>query len=313
MALSVGYAGSKGTNVGNSVINWNDPLRPATTFLQSNRPYPEFYDAATPNLGVQAMGRIRYLDSYGESFYHGLQVKLDKRSNKGLTFGIAYTYSKAHGDGENGGQEGASLQNPRDRKGSRGLFRFDQTHRLVGNWVYELPGQNMRNAAKWVVGGWQLNGILSLSSGFPLTIGQGAGDLSLPNGAVRPDVIGNPELSEPTRKLWFNTQAYQRVTCQIPSRPELCRLGSNGYNTLRGPSERRMDFSMFKNFVISERVKLQFRWEAFNATNTPWYGDPAGISFSNPNQLTSNGSRDGEIRSIRNPMRRMQFGLKLFF
>jgi len=313
MALSVGYAGSKGTNIGNSVINWNDPLRPATTFQQSNRPYPEFYDAATPNLGVQAMGRIRYLDSYGESFYHGLQVKLDKRSNKGLTFGIAYTYSKAHGDGENGGQEGASLQNPRDRKGSRGLFRFDQTHRLVGNWVYELPGQNMRNAAKWVVGGWQLNGILSLSSGFPINIGQGAGDLSLPNGAVRPDVIGNPELSDPTRKLWFDTQAYQRVTCQIPSRPELCRLGSNGYNTLRGPSERRIDFSMFKNFVITERVKIQFRWEAFNATNTPWFGDPAGISFSNANQLTSNGSRDGEIRSIRNPMRRMQFGLKLFF
>lgn len=313
MILSVGYAGSKGTHVGNSIINWNDPLRPATTFVQANRPYPEFYDAATPNLGVQAMGRIRYLDSYGESFYHGLQVKLDKRSAKGLTYGIAYTYSKVHGDGENGGQEGASLQNPRDRRGSRGLMRFDQTHRLVGNWVYELPGQNLRGAARHVIGGWQLNGILSIASGFPITIGQGAGDLSLPNGSIRPDVIGEPELSEPTRKLWFNTQAFQRVTCQIASRPDLCRLGSNGYNTLRGPGERRVDFSMFKNFAFTERVKLQFRWEAFNATNTPWFGDPAGISFTNPNQITSNGSRDGEIRSIRNPMRRMQFGLKLFF
>jgi hypothetical protein len=313
MALSVGYAGSKGQNVGNSVINWNDPIRPATTFQQANRPYPEFYDAATPNLGVQALGRIRYLDSYGESFYHGLQVKLDKRSSKGLTFGIAYTYSKAHGDGENGGQEGASLQNPRDRRGSRGLFRFDQTHRMVNNWVYELPGQNLAGPMKHIVGGWQLNGILSLASGFPFTIGQGAGDLSLPNGSVRPDTIGNPELSDPTRKLWFNTQAFQRVTCQIAARPELCRLGSTGYNTLRGPGEGRVDFSMYKNFQITERVRMQFRWEAFNATNTPWFGDPAGISFSNANQLTSNGSRDGEIRSLRSPMRRMQFGLKLFF
>ncbi len=313
MALSVGYAGSKGTNVGNSVINWNDPLTPATTFRQQNRPYPEFYDAATPNLGVQAMGRIRYLDSYGESFYHGLQVKLDKRSSKGLTFGIAYTYSKAHGDGENGGQEGASLQNPRDRRGSRGLFRFDQTHRLVSNWVYELPGQNMSGPARHLIGGWQLNGILSLASGFPFNIGQGAGDLSLPNGAVRPDVVGDPNLSEPTRKLWYNTQAFQRVTCQIASRPDLCRLGSNGYNTLRGPGERRMDFSMFKNFNITERVRMQFRWEAFNMTNTPWFGNPAGISFSNANQITPNGSRDGEIRSLTAPMRRMQFGLKLFF
>jgi hypothetical protein len=183
----------------------------------------------------------------------------------------------------------------------------------VGNWVYELPGQNIRNPLKWVIGGWQANGILSIASGFPFTVGQGAGDLSLPNGSVRPDLIGNPELSNPTRKLWFNTQAFQRVTCQIAARQDLCRLGGAGYNILRGPGERRMDFSMYKNFQITETVRVQFRWEAFNATNTPWFGDPAGISFSNANQLTSNGSRDGEIRSIRNPMRRMQFGLKFSF
>ena len=308
IALTVGYAGSKGSNIGNSVINWNDPLRPATTFLQANRPYPEFYDAATPNLGVQATGRIRYIDSFGESFYHGLQVKVDKRFSKGLTFGLAYTYSKVHGDGENGGQEGASFQNPRDRKGSRALMRFDQTHRTVGNWVYELPGAHLKNpAARYVIGGWQLNGIVSIASGFPFTIGQGAGDLSLPNGSVRPDLIGDPSLSNPTRKLWYNVAAYQRVTCQVAGRADLCHLGSNGYNTLRGPGERRMDFSMYKNFQVSEGVRVQFRWEAFNATNTPWFGDPAGISFSSANQLTSNGSRDGEIRGIRNPMRRMQW------
>ncbi len=313
VALTVGYAGSKGYNVGNSVINWNDPLRPATTFLQSNRPYPEFYDPATPQLGVQGTGRIRYIDSFGESFYHGLQVKLDKRMAKGLTFGLAYTYSKSHGDGENGGQEGASLQNPRDRRGSRGVFRFDQTHRTVANWVYELPGRNLNGPAKHIVGGWQLNGILSIASGFPFTIGQGAGDVALPNGSVRPDTISNPELSDPTRKLWFNPAAFQRVTCQIAARPDLCRLGNTAYNSLRGPGERRIDFSMFKNFSIFERAKLQFRWEAFNATNTPWFGDPSGISFSNANQIIPNGTRDGEIRSIRNPMRRMQFGLKLLF
>ena len=133
--------------------------------LEADRLYPEFYDAPTPNLGVQAMGRIRYLDSYGESFDNGLQVKLDKRSNKGLTSGIAYTNGKAHGGGENGGQEGAWLQNPRDRRGSRGYFGFDQTHRLVGNRVHELPGRNLRGPAKYLTGGWQLNGIFSLPSG----------------------------------------------------------------------------------------------------------------------------------------------------
>ena len=115
-AISIGYAGSKGTNIGNSVINYNDPRILSASFVQANRPYPQFYDPALPNLGVQGTGRIRYIDSFGEAFYHGMQVKYDKRSRSGLTLGVAYTYSKTHGDGDNGGQEGANYQNPLDRR-----------------------------------------------------------------------------------------------------------------------------------------------------------------------------------------------------
>jgi hypothetical protein len=240
-------------------------------------------------------------------------MKLEKRSSRGLTYGLAYTYSKAHGDGENGGQEGASLQNPRDRRGSRGLFRFDQTHRIVGNFVWELPGANMKGVAGAIIGGWQANGIVTIASGFPYNIGQGAGELGLPNGSIRPDLIGEAERSEPTRKLWFDPSAFQRVTCQIPTRQDRCHLGSMGYNALRGPGQRNIDFSMYKNFRITERFNLQFRWEAFNFFNTPWFGDPSGISFSNANQLTPDGSRNGEIRGLRTSMRIMQFGLKLRF
>lgn len=59
------------------------------------------------------------------------------------------------------------------------------------------------------------------------------------------------------------------MTCQIDSRPDRCKLGNPGHNTLRGPGERRVDLSMFKNFQLNERFRVQFRWEAFNATNTP--------------------------------------------
>ncbi|MBK5293199.1 MAG: carboxypeptidase regulatory-like domain-containing protein [Acidobacteriia bacterium] len=312
-ALTVGYVGSKGSHIGNSVINWNDPLRPAATFQQANRPYPEFFDPALPQLGVQGMGRIRYIDSFGESFYHGLQVKLDKRSSHGLSYGIGYTYAKTHGDGEDGGQEGAQLQNPRDRLGSRGLMNFDRTHRLVGNFVYDLPGANMKGVAGAVIGGWQANGIVTIASGFPFTITNPAGDLSMPNGSIRPDLIGQAELDNPTRKLWYNPQAYQRVTCQNLSRPDLCHLGSGGTAQLRGPGQRNLDFSMYKNFNITERARIQFRWEAFNFFNTPWFGNPGGISFSNINQVSPNGTRDGEIRSLQTPMRIMQFGLKFAF
>jgi hypothetical protein len=313
LAGSIGYAGSKGANIGNSVINWNDPVSPVSVFRQELRPYPEFFDPNAPELGVQATGRIRYIDSFGESFYHGMQVRLDKRTSRGLSMGIAYTYSKTHGDGDNGGQEGAFLQNPRDRRGSRGLVSYDQTHRTVANFVWELPGANWKGPAGYVLGGWQVNGIASLSSGFPFSVTQGGADLGFPNGAVRPDLVGEAELDNPTRKQWFNTQAYQRVTCQIPSRPDLCHYGSGGINQLRGPNQTNLDFSAYKNFRIQERFNLQFRWEAFNFTNTPWFGNPAGISFSSPTQVTPNGTRDGEIRSIQTPMRRMQFGLKLRF
>ncbi len=310
---AVGYAGSKASHIGNSVINWNDPVSPVPVFSQNLRPYPQFYDPASPNLGVQSTGRIRYIDSYGEGFYHGLQVKFDKRTARGLSFGVGYTYSKSHGDGEAGGQEGASFQNPRDRRGSRGVYSFDQTHRTVANFVWELPGRNLKGFTGTVVGGWQMNGIATVASGFPFTITQSAADLGLPNGAVRPDVVSDPNLDNPSRKLWFNPAAFQRVTCQVASRPDLCHFGGAGYDQMRGPGQRNLDFSMFKNFVIGERYNVQFRWEAFNSTNTPWFGTPGGVSFSNSNQLIPNGTRDGEIRTIQTPMRRMQFALKFRF
>ncbi len=312
-ALTVGYAGSKGTNIGNSVLNLNDPVTLSNAAQQANRRYPEFYDPALPDLGVQGVGRIRYIDSFGESFYHGMQVRLDKRSNRGLTFGLAYTYSKTHGDGDNGGQEGASFQNALDRRGSRGLVSYDQTHRTTANFVWELPGSNWKGAQGVVLGGWQVNGILTMASGFPYGLSQGAGDIGLFNSSVRPDLVGQAELDNPTRKLAYNPQAFQRVTCNVASRPDLCHYGSSGINILRGPGQRNVDFSLYKNFKLTERFALQFRWEAFNFFNTPWFGAPGGISFSSPSVIVPDGTRNGEIRSIQTAMRTQQFGLKLKF
>jgi hypothetical protein len=311
MVFVIGYAGSKGTHVGNSIGNYNQAPPSSNTNIQARRPYQEFYDYATPQLGVQALGNIRYIDSFGESFYHGLQAKLDKRYSRGLTMGIAYTLSKTHGDGEAGGQEGVSFQDPLNRLQSRGRFRFDQRHNFVAHFVYELPGRDLRGFLGAVIGGWQANGIISLRSGFPFTVTQG-GDLNT-SGPVRPDRIADGKLDDPTRQLWFDPQAFRRVTCNIPSRPDLCRYGTSGYNILDSPGQTNLDLSMYKNFQITEQVRLQFRWEAFNATNTPYFGEPNGIGFTNINAIVPDGVRMGEIRSIRTPMRIMQLGLKLHF
>jgi hypothetical protein len=311
MAATIAYVGSKGSHLGNSVGSFNQAPPSSNTNIQARRPYQRFYDPALPERGIQALGNIRYLDSYGDSFYHGLQMKLDRRFSKGLALGIAYTYSKAHGDGENGGQEGVAYQDPLDRRGNRGRFRFDQTHNFVTHFVWELPGQNLNGFVKHIIGGWQTNGILSIRSGFPFNVTQGS-DLNT-GGSVRPDRIADGELDNPTRAQWFDPQAFRRVSCNIPSRPDLCRFGTAGYNILEGPGQRNLDFSLFKNFPFRERYNIQFRSEFVNAFNTPFFGDPNGIGFASISAIVPNGVRMGEVRTLRTQMRVIQFALKFLF
>ena len=309
--VTIGYVGTKGTHTGNSIGNFNNPDPSTNTNVQSRRPYQSFYDPALPERGVQALGNIRYIDSFGNSFYHGLQAKIDKRYDSGLAFGVAYTYSKSHGDGENGGQEGVSWQNPRDRAASRGRFRFDQTHNFVAHYVWELPGRSMNGPLKHVLGGWQTNGVFALRSGFPFSVTQG-NDLNT-GGPTFPDRLADGALEDPTRQLWYDTSAFQRVTCNLPSRPELCHYGSSGVNILESPGQQNLDFSLYKNFAVTERMNVQFRSEFFNAFNTPYFGQPNNIGFTSINAIRPDAARQGEIRSLRTPMRIIQFGLKLSF
>jgi hypothetical protein len=316
MVLTAAYIGTKGSHTGNSIGNFNDVLPSTNTNTQIRRPYQQFYDPATPNLGVQALGNVRFIDSFGNSFYHALQVKLDKRYARGLAVGLAYTYSKAHGDGENGGQEGAAIQDPYNYRSSRGPFRFNQTHNMVFHYVWELPGGNLRGPLKHILGGWQSNGIVSLRTGFPFSVTQGAGDLNVVNSSVRPDRISDGRLDDPTRELAYDPQAFQRVSCDIASRTDLCHYGNAGNGILTAPGQHNLDFSMYKNFTFGGqdgRYKVQFRSEFFNAFNTPYYGNPNNIGFASLNSLTPDGPRVGEVRSLRTPNRIIQFGLKFFF
>lgn len=311
IAWTIGYVGNKGTHTGNSIGNYNDALPSSNTDVQTRRPFQQYYDPALPQLGVQTVSTIRYLDSYGNSFYHSLQTKIDKRFARGVSLGAAYTFSKAYGDGEAGGNEGAFLQNPRDRNASRGLFRFDQTHVFVAHYVWELPGAHMRGPLKHVLGGWQSNGIIALRSGFPFTPSEG-GDTNT-GSSMRPDRVKDGRIDNRNRKLLFDPSAFQRVTCNIPSQPDLCHYGNSGVGIIRDLPQRSFDFSMFKNFNFTERWKLQFRSEFFNAFNTPYFGDPNNIGFATNNSIAPDGVRMGEVRNLRTPMRIIQFGMKLFF
>jgi hypothetical protein len=308
-ALTVGYVGSKSTHVPNSFGNFNSPDPSADTNINARRPFQRFFDD-----GAKDLGNIRFLDSYANGFYHGLQLTLEKRYSRGLSYGVAYTYSKSHGEGEAGGNEGITVQDPRNRRAARGRYSYDMRQNMVAHFVWEIPVfRNMKGLPGHILSGWQTNGILSLRTGFPFSINQG-GDLNT-GGPVYSDRIADGRLGDGQRRRerWFDTTAFRRVTCNVGARPDLCRYGTGGKGIIESPGQKNLDFSLFKNFAIRENLKVQFRSEFFNATNTPYFGQPGGVSFIGLNQLEPNGPRDGEIRSIRSAMRIIQFGLKVLW
>ncbi|MFN0170573.1 MAG: TonB-dependent receptor domain-containing protein, partial [Bryobacteraceae bacterium] len=259
-ALTVAYVGSKTTHVPNSINNFNTgPPSPDTNF-QRRRPFQQFYDDGR----IQDLGTIRYLDSYANGFYHGLQATVEKRYSRGLSYGLAYSFSKAHGDGPAGGNENSGFQDPRDRGNSRGRYFFDQRQSAVAHFVYELPfGSKLHGVPAAFLEGWQTNGIVTLRSGFPFTVI--GGDLNTGGGDLRPDRIADGRLgSDQSRRRWFDPSAFRRTTCNIPSRQDLCHFGNSGVGILESPGQRNLDFSIFKNFQIRENTKLQFRTELFN-------------------------------------------------
>ena len=140
-------------------------------------------------------------------------------------------------------------------------------------------------------------------------------DLNVGSAPVRPDRIADGRLDNPTRKLFYDPQAFQRVTCNIASRPDLCHYGSAGVGILETPGQRNFDFSRYKNFSWGPegRYRVQFRSEFFNAFNHPYFGDPTNIGFSSLNSITPDAARQGEVRTLRTSMRIIQFGLKFSF
>lgn len=172
------------------------------------------------------------------------------------------------------------------------------------SYVYELPfgkGKKMLSsgAGAWLLGGWQLGGIASFLAGRPLNHSINV-DRQNNGGAVRGNWVSNPNLPKDERTIdrWFNT------TFVIPTPAGVGQIGNAGRNLIIGPGVKNFDFLLSRSFVMPfEGHSLQFRFESFNFTNTP--------AFGNPN--TTVGSVNvGQINSAGDP-RRIQFALKYLF
>lgn len=337
--ISVGYVGNKGTHI-DQTVELNAPAPSILPNPGGRRPIPSFVDG--PGGPVRPLNRLRWLTSDGNSWYHALQINAQKRFSRGLQMNIAYTFSKAMGEGygrnEGGGAIPNSYQNPFNRAAEKTRYGFDFRHSAVINFLYELPtpGAFKSGPAKFIFGGWQTNGIVVLRSGLPFSVTQ-TNTINTIEGHVRPDRLQDGKLDNPTVDKWFNPDAFRVVTCQQPGNvntdagralntylAQFCKYGSAGQGILEGPGFKNVDFSLMKNIPIKEAFRLQFRAEIFNIFNTPQFAVPnsglnaataflptsAGGAF--PTQVTPSRG-PGSISSLVAPMRQMQFGLKLLF
>ena len=313
--LTVGYVGSKTSNIDNTVPNFNNPDPSQDTDMNARRPWQAYM---SPGESDQALllGNVRYLDSFANGFYHGLQVSANKRYSNGITFGLAYTFSKALGEGygrnDPSGDVNSTYQNPRNRRADRERYGFDVTHNAIVNFVYDLPVfRNATGVKRAVLGGWQASGIVTMHTGTPFTVNGGNLNTGSP---VYPDRVADGRLGDKAnRQLWFDPSAFRRTDCNLINHPELCHYGNAAPDALISPGLHTFDLSGGKNWSIKEKGRLQFRAEAFNAFNTPQFGRPNNLGWASPDSIIPDAPRVGEIRSLRQPMRIYQMGLKLYF
>jgi outer membrane receptor protein involved in Fe transport len=303
--LETGYSGSRGVHL---LMRYEDNFSPpGPGNINAKRPYLR---AEIPGTGIVSspLGPVQGYKNNANSSYHSLITRLEKRFSRGFTLLTSYGWSKTIGDtcgnAAAGNTSGCGYQDTRFLNLEKSVDNQDVPHRFVLSGLYEVPlgrgrafGADMHPVANAVLGGWGMGSIITWASGRPysLTV-QGnpanTGSIGVVN---RPDVVGDPNEGVRTLQEDFNTSAF------VPNAQY--RIGNLGRNTMRQRSFFGWDFSAMKNWQLHERVGLQFRFEAFQFTNTPRFGQAGNVVGSN---------NFGQITGADTP-RNLQFGLKLIW
>ncbi len=280
-----------------------------------NQAQPDGTPAPYPDLA-----QVLVVRPIGDSVYHSGQFKLEKRFSKGLFLLASYTWSKSIDTVSSAmfrSEVTGGVQNIFDPKSNRGPSDWDVPHRFSLSYLWDVPfGKNRRFGSEaspllqGLFGDWQVTGLFVARSGSPGTVTVGS---SIPGGNARPNVLFDPNLpkSERTPERWFDTTAFEENRA-----PDGTLLAGNaGRNIIRGPGYVNLDLGFIKLIPINDRVRLQFRTEIFNLTNTPHFALPE-LRMSDP--------AFGRITHTRNPTnfgstatsfanRMIQFALKLEF
>jgi outer membrane receptor protein involved in Fe transport len=277
-AVSADFIGNFGRNIA-VLRNLNQPLNG-----NGVRPYPNF-------------SHIQWRDPVGTSRYYGVDVAAEKRFGDGVSYRVAYTISDSRDQApEHLAASSGRPQDTNDIEAWEGPSDFDVRHRLVANFIAELPfgsGKPMASSgvAGAILGGWTISGIYTARSGRPFTVTQG----SLEGATWLPNLVGDPVGAE-TVDSWFNLAAFQRVAAGT--------FGNAGRNILRGPGSMAFDMSVQRRIPATGRVAATLRWDVFNLFDR--------ANFGNPNTDIT-GSNVNTISTLAGDPRVMQFSLRLAF
>jgi hypothetical protein len=275
-------------------LHFSDPNAPF------NDPRPNIN--ATDRRKIPNIGGVNYTGTFGFGRYAGLTAKWEKRFSSGLQYLAAYTWGHALATSGTtlSGSRGFGVKDPYNYGPSYASAAWDIRHNFTASFLYDLPVKFANRAANIALGGWQVNGILTLRSGnpFTLTTNNCIGSFN----ACTPDVISgrDPKLAPSGGRRpeqWFDTTA---VTAPAPG-----TNGNLGFQSNNDPGYHAMDLSLFKSFRVTERYNVQFRAEAFNLTNTPQWGQPNNQQ-GNPAFGRITGTQPGTER-------KMQFALRFMF
>jgi len=259
-----------------------------------------------------------YKQSDTSTSYNSLQVRLNKRFNRGYQYQVSYTFSKSIDEssglqGGSAGNQGVASMDPFDRSRDKGLSAWDVRHNFNANFGYSLPGAGLPGFAHTLLGNWTVNSIISLAGGTPFTVRMNqssdrarsnsfiVGEAPLLRPDLKPGGNSNPVLGGPDRYL--DASQFQLQPAGF--------FGNLGRNTTIGPGYANVDLSLVKDFPIREGVRVQFRGELFNLFNRANFSIPLFEIYNDASGIPEAGF--GRITSTISTSRQVQFALKFIF
>jgi hypothetical protein len=303
-SLAAGYVGSgdrhlEASEGENNVTRLLPPGTPTTAYI----PFPDF-GAGSP-----------YFATAGNSNYKSLQTNWTHRSSNGLNLLVGYTLAQARSDAgdslSNGGVGGYRAPGIVPIKYDTGLASFNIKHQFVGSGTYELPfgrGKqfmgDMNRVEEAALGGWSMNGVLTLDTGQPQTI---YSQVSTGSGiSAYANVVSGAKKYRGGIGGFYNPAAFASPPLvQAIGQSDLSPLGGPA-TQVNGPGYKAFDFSVFKGFRVTEGSRAEFRAEAFNLTNTPSFNLPSDTNYLDTTNF-------GRITSTRSNSRELQLAFKYYW